>query len=416
MGLFDNIRKKESIQRGVDEYFKLMNAYTPAFTSFEGSVYEMDLTRAAINSFATHCSKLLPEVSGSGNEVLERKLQFKPNALMDSKKYLARLATVRSVRNTAFIVPLYDRNLNIIGYYPLSTDKCSIVTYEGKKYLRYDMTGQGSYKAIELERVGIMTDMQYRDELFGESNACFNSTMQLDSIQKQGIMHGIKNAASLRFIAKLAMTLRDEDLEKERKKFRNNNFSSDNNGGVLLLDQKYSDVKQIDSKPVIVNPAQQAQIEENVFNYFGTNKHILQNSYTPDEWQAYYEGKVEPFALEASLVHTNMTFTEHEIAFGNQIKFTANRLQYASNSEKLSIVTSLFDRGLLTRNEGREIFNMGEVEDGDKLYIRKEYAEYSEIEKGDSSNADGEGETVPSNGAEDSEDLDGTGSGTGTEV
>ena len=90
----------------------------------------------------------------------------------------------------------------------------------------------------------------------------------------------------------------------------------------------------------------------------------------------------------SSLVMTNMTFTEQEIAFGNQIIFTANRLQYASNQSKLNIVTQLFDRGFITHNQGREIFNMAPTEDGDKYYIRKEY---SEVNKLDSNNLSREG-------------------------
>ena len=35
-------------------------------------------------------------------------------------------------------------------------------------------------------------------------------------------------------------------------------------------------------------------------------------------------------------------------SFGNQIFFTANRMQYASNQTKLQVSTQLFDRGILT--------------------------------------------------------------------
>ena len=134
-----------------------------------------------------------------------------------------------------------------------------------------------------------------------------------------------------------------------------------------------------------VDSAQMAQIKENVFNYFGTNEKILQNNFTSDEWGAYYEGKIEPFAIEASLVHTNMKFTPHEIAFGNDIIFEANRLQYASNKEKLEIVTQLFDRGFISHDQGLEIFNMAGLGAGvgDKRYIRKEYglADYEQEPK-----------------------------------
>ena len=142
----------------------------------------------------------------------------------------------------------------------------------------------------------------------------------------------------------------------------------------MLIDAKYEDVKQLQTNQYTIDSAQMSQIKENVFNYFGTNEDILQNKFTSDQWGAYYEGKIESFAIEASLVHTNMRFTPHEIAFGNNIMFTANRLQYASNQEKLNIVTQLFDRGFLTHNQGLEVFNMASIgEAGEKRYIRKEY-------------------------------------------
>lgn len=381
------------MEEQVNQYFKMINGYTPTFTSFEGSIYEMELTRAAVHSFATHVSKLKPEIKGSGNEVLERKLQFKPNHIMDTKKYLYRLATVYSVDNTAFVAPLEGKYGEVAGYYPLLTEKCRIIDYEGKKYIRYDF-GYGKHGVCELERMGIMTQFQYKNELFGETNACLRPTLDLITTQNQGIIEGVKSSASLRFMAKLAQALKQKDIEEERKSFRENNLSAQNNGGVLLFDQKYEDVKQIDSKPFVVNPVQMNQIKENVFNYFGTNEAILQNKFNSDEWSAYYEGKIEPFAIEMSLVHTNMTFNEREVAYGNQIMFTANRLQYMSNSEKLNTVTQLFDRGFLTHNQGLEIFNMSPVEGGDKRYIRKEYALTDNYSKGGDGNATVEGEGV----------------------
>ena len=48
---------------------------------------------------------------------------------------------------------------------------------------------------------------------------------------------------------------------------------------MVIYDAKFADVKPIESKPFTVNAAQMAQINENVFNYFGTNAGILQNKY-----------------------------------------------------------------------------------------------------------------------------------------
>lgn len=381
MGLFDSIKKKEKIENKVQNYFQTLNAYTPTFTTFEGSIYEMELTRAAIHSFATHCSKLKPEVKGSGNQALSRTIAYQPNALMDTKKYLYRLATSYMVDNTAIIAPLFDDSFSkIVGYYPLATPKIRILSEEGVKYIRYEFE-PGNFGVFRLDEAGIMTQFQYKNELFGESNACLYPTMELIHTNNQGIIEGVKSSATLRFLAKIAQTLKPDDLEAERKRFVESNFSASNAGGVMLIDAKYEDVKQLQTNQYTVDSAQMAQIKENVFNYFGTNEAILQNKFTSDEWGAYYEGKIEPFAIEASLVHTNMTFTPHQVAFGNEIMFSANRLQYASNKEKLDIVTQLFDRGFITHNHGLEVFNMPSIgTEGDRRYIRKEYglAEYEQ--------------------------------------
>lgn len=400
MGLLRNIRKRSSMTNAVNEYFKVIQGYTPAFSTFEGGLYEMEQTRAAIHCIATHVSKLKPEVagSGSGNKALERMLQYKPNALMDTKKYLYRLATEYLIHNTAFIAPLYDRYGNINGFYPLATSKCrQHASKDGNVYIKYSFDNNNT--GIEnIERMGVLTQMQHTDELFGEDNRCLRPTLELTHAQNQGIVEGIRSSAALRFIAKLAQTLKPSDLEDERKRFRDNNLGASNNGGVLLIDQKYEDVKQIDSKPYVVSAEQMEIINQNIYNYFGVNKAILQNDFTSEQWSAFYEGKIEPFALELSLVHTNMVFNQREIAFGNEVMFTANRLQYMSNNEKLATVTQLVDRGLLSLNEGREIFNMSSVDGGDVRYIRREYIDTDELnenKEGDVEDANESGETVP---------------------
>ena len=378
MGLFEKIFKKPSLKQ-IQGYFKMLNGYTPIFTTYDGGVYEMELTRAAIHAIATQCSKLKPEIKGNAYKELHKRLQFKPNSFMDTSKFLYRLATILHVQNTAFIVPIMDETGEYItGYYPILPSMCEVVEYNGEPWLRYTFS-TGKKAAIEFNRVGIMTMFQYKNDFFGENNNALYPTMQLIHTQNQGIIEGVKNSANIRFMARLANIFKDEDIKKERKRFTEENLSTDNNSGVLMFDNKYADVKQIISRPFIVDSAQMELIKNNVFNYFGVNEKILQNNFNEDEWNAFYEGKIEPFAIQLSLVMSNMTFTEREIAFGNQIIFSANRLQYASNKSKLDIVVQLFDRGILTRNEGREIFNMAPIENGDKYYIRKEYAEVNHL-------------------------------------
>ena len=366
--------------RVIDSYFKMLNGYSPTFTSFNGGVYEMDLTRVAINSFATHCSKLKPEITGSAYKHLERVLQFKPNYFMDTTKFIKRLATILAVEHTAFIVPIEDKYGNLCGWYPLRAQRCEVVEAAGRVYLRY-LFANGEHGAIEFEKVGIMTDFEYNDDLFGEPNDTLKPTMQLLHTQNEGIVNAVKNSASIRFLAKVANMLKPEDIKKERERFTEENLSADNKSGMIIYDNKFSEIKQIESKPYTPNALQMQQIQDSVCTHFGTNMDILQNKFNEETWNAYYEGKIEPFAIQLSLVMSNMTLTQRELAHGNAITFSANRLQYASNATKLQVSTQLFDRALLNRNGVMDIWNMAHVEDGDKYYIRKEYTEVSELNK-----------------------------------
>ena len=315
--LFKTVRKKSNVQKQVDTYFKLMNAYTPVFTSFEGGVYEMALTRRAIDCFATHCSKLLPEISGN-NKTFERLLQTRPNPNMNTQQYLYQLATRYKTDNTVFILPIYDESFTRpVAFYPVRKANVQYLTYANGDYFKF-MFPNGNY-TLEKDEVGVLNRFTYDSDFFGANNSVMKPTLDLINATNEGIVEGIKNSASVRFMARLSSVLQPKDIEAERKRLVADNLSAQNNGGVFLTDAKYDDVKQISSEPYTVNAAQMREIEENVYTYFGVNKNILQSKFTPDEWAAYYESEIEPFAIQAGLVHTNMKYTDRELGFGNEI-------------------------------------------------------------------------------------------------
>ena len=381
MGLFEKIfGAKGASNAQITEYFKTFTAYNPRFVSHNGALYEMDVTRAAIHAIATHCSKLKPNVVGSGNKRLERILQVRPNPWMTSSQFLYRVATILEADNTAFILPMLDRDNRIVGFYPVCPVGATVVEHNGIQYLRFEF-GNGQKGAMQWDKVGVLTKMQYKSDIFGASNEAIRPTMDLISIQNQGIQEGIKNAATIRFMAKLGNSLRHDDLLEEQKRFRELNLTATNNNGVMIFDQKYQEVKQIEAKPYTVDADQMKIINDNVFNYFGVNEKILRNEWDEQTWNAFYEGKVEPFALQMSLVLTSMCFTDKEIAFGNEIQLSSNRLQYASVSSKMSVITQLFDRGLISFNEGREILQLPPVENGDEFMIRGEYVNRADKDK-----------------------------------
>lgn len=381
MGLFESLFKRPTQGESVRGYFKMLNGYTPAFTSYEGGLYEQEITRAAIHAFATHCSKLKPEVQGTAYKNLGKMMEFKMNPFMDTSKFLYRLATILSVDNNAFIIPIMDdTGQRITGYFPIRPTQTEVMQDErGKAWLRYTFS-DGQKAAIEFDRVGVMNQYQYKNDMFGESNAALYPTMQLINTHNQGIVEGVKQSATIRFMARLANVYKAEDIAKERTRFTQENLSYENNSGVMMFDNKYADVKQIESKPFVIDADQMKAIQANVFNYFGTNEKILQNDFTETNYSSYYEGKLEPFAIQLSLVMSNMTFTERELSQSNRIIFSANRLDFMSTENKRELVFGAFDRGFMTHNTGCGILGIPERgKDGDKFYIRVEYAETNKL-------------------------------------
>ena len=114
-------------------------------------------------------------------------------------------------------------------------------------------------------------------------------------------------------------------------------------------------------------------IRKNVFEYFGVNEDVLQNRAYGDSWSAFYEGTIEPFAIQLSEVLTKMLFTFREQSNGNEVAVTSNRLQYLSNADKLNVSSQLLDRGIMSINDVREIWNLPPVDGGDTRIIRGEY-------------------------------------------
>ena len=376
MSLFDAIFKNRPKPVGRYEgTYKMLNGYVPHFSTWGGSVYESELIRAAINARATHISKLKVETFGSARPALQNKLKHGPNQFQTWGQFLYRLSTILDIHNTAFITPVYDMFGEPSGIFTPLPQRCEIVQYDEVPYLRYEFNN-GDRAAIELTYCGIMTKFQYRDDFMGESNRALFPTMDLIHIQNQGIEEGVKSAASYRFMAKVNNFSKAEDLKKERKRFTEENFAKEaEGGGLLLFPNTYTDIKQIDVKPWVVDADQMKVIRENVFEYFGVNEDVLQNKAYGDAWSAFYEGAVEAFAIQFSDVMTKMLFTLREQSNGNGVIATANRLQYMSNADKLRVSAQMADRGLMTRNEIRDIWNLAPLPDGvgDQLPIRGEY-------------------------------------------
>lgn len=384
MALFEKIfqpKKAKESQQALQQggIFATLKTYRPVFTDWNGEIYESELVRAAIDARARHISKLKVECFGTANASLQRKLATGPNQWQTWSQFLYRTSTILDIHNTAFIVPVFDESMTITGYYPVLPDKAEIVEYKGEPWIRYKFS-HGQVAAVEMRKCGVLTKFQYRDDFFGSSNAPLDEVMKLIAIQDEGIEAAVKNSAHYRFMAQANNFAKAEDLAKERVRFSQENFSADaEGGGLLLFPNTYSNIQQIKAQPFTVDADQMRLIDENVENYFGVNQKVLRNEATGDELDAFFNGAVEPFEVQFSEVMTNACFSERERALGSKIMATANRLQYMTTTAKVSMAQQLLDRGVMSINEARELFNYPAVDGGDVRTIRGEYKSADDV-------------------------------------
>ena len=378
MGLFQDIfrpkQAKESqkaLQQG--SVFTTLKTYHPVFHDWKGEIYESELVRAAIDARARHISKLKVECFGTANPQLQSKLRQGPNQWQTWSQFLYRTSTILDIHNTAFIVPVFDKDMVITGYFPVLPDKAEIVEYKGEPWVRYRFA-HGQTAAVEYRKCAVLTKFQYKDDFFGSSNAPLDEVMKLIAIQDEGIEAAVKNSAHYRFMAQVNNFSKAEDLAKERVRFSQENFSAEaESGGLLLFPNTYTNIQQIKTQPFTVDADQMRLIDENVENYFGVNQKVLRNEANGNELDAFFNGAIEPFEIQFSEGMTRAVFSERERALGSKIMATANRLQYMTTPAKVNMAQQLLDRGVMSINEARELFNLPTVEGGDIRTIRGEY-------------------------------------------
>ena len=313
------------------------------------------------------------DLPGTAKGKVRNKLKIKPNPYQTWYQFLYRARTIYEMQNNAVIVPILDNTDQIEGLFPVLPSICEVVTYKGTEYLRYTFYGNRK-AAIELDRCGIITKHQYKDDIFGDANTGLNNTLSLLDMNKQAIKAAVKEANSFKFMARMSNYAKDEDIKKERQRIKDANLS-DKDGFLLLFSKLIGEPKQIDYKPYTIDEKQLTLIDSNIEKYFGVSAEAIKNELSGDRAAAFYEGAIEPFAIQASEVITNMLFTAIEQTTGNAFMLTANRIQFMTNADKLQVSTQMADRGLMYIDEIREIWNLAPLPNGlgQRLPRRGEY-------------------------------------------
>ncbi|MBF7155690.1 phage portal protein [Bacillus albus] len=378
MGLFDKIFGKK--QAPTTTRFEMINDNGGGFFSWHGDIYQSDIIRACIRPKAKAVGKLIAKhIRDNGNEFKinpEPYIRFileEPNPLMTGQMFQEKMAIQLELNHNAFAYIKRDDYGYATEIYPIPCTTVEVVEGAyGDIFLKFYFKNGKQMTIPYADVIHLRKDFNDND-FFGEhpGNA-LSQLMEIVTTTDQGIVKAIKNSAVVKWILKFKSVLKQEDIDNQVKNFVNNYLNIANDGGAASSDPRY-DLEQVKPEAFVPDSKQMQETVQRIYNFFNTNDKIIQSKYNEDEWNAYYESEIEPFAMQLAGEYTRKLFSRKERGFGNKIIFESSSLQYASMNTKMNLV-QMVDRGSLTPNEWRAILSLGPIEGGDKPIRRLDTA------------------------------------------
>lgn len=361
MGVLQSIFGNTKLMRKWSRW-KELGTYKATFSSFGQDMFQSETVRACIRPLAEHTSKANAKCT---DKRIEKILNVQPNIYMNGKDFLAKVRIRLEIKNTAFIYIQRDLTGKAIGFYPVPYSYFEAVEYQNGLFIKFSFNGDGATNLVlPWEDLAVIRKDYNESDIAGDDNAPILNMLELISTTNQGVANAVKATANLRGILKSTKAmLSNDDIKKQKEQFVKDYLNLENEGGIASLDSTQEFIP-ITMSPTVTNYSQMKEFRENVYRYFGVNDSIVMSDYTEEQMEAFYEARIEPFLVALSLELSRKVFTAREQGFNNHIVYESNRMQYASNATKLAMV-ALVDRGALTPNEWRQIFNLAPVEGGD---------------------------------------------------
>lgn len=372
MGVLNLFKRKSITPRADNTKLRFINDYQATFTEYNGEIYDSEVVRACIDAIARNTAKLNMQHIGSAK--FNKFLLHSPNLYMSSYDFIYKVVSKLYTQNNVFIEIEKDFNGIPINLIPLDYKQ---VKFSRDRQFVYFTLEDGSKMTSEYSKLIHLRRHYNNKAMYGSNNYTpLDATIQAHMSANDGIINAIKSSARLRGLLKFTQTLRPEDLLKQRDAFTKDYLGTDNDGGIAVLDAK-ADFTELKSELKTIDDKQMSTIRDNIYRYFGVSENIIKSSYTEDEYNSFYSSVIEPVAIQMSLEFTRKLFTDKEISCGNKIVFSAERLTFANNTTKASLINTLLPLGVLSINEARTILELSPIDDGDRHLVSLNYVDLS---------------------------------------
>ena len=366
-------KKEEKKDLKLNSY-KVLNGYEAFFSMWGKNIYDSKVARTAIDRIATHAAKLTPKhIQNDVNHPIKGEinylLQNKPNPIMNTFDFIYKIISQLYTYNNAFVLIQKDKQGMIKGFYPiLSYEDKLLEDKQGNIYLKFKFINGKYYTVLYTDLIHLRRFYNI-DDFWGSGNRTLETDLETAHTSSEGIKNAIKMSNSLKGILTFTNAmLKPEDIKKSRDMFIHDFLGEGNDSGIGALDTKAT-FEPINMKPITLDDEQLKRVNSNIYDYFGISEDIIRNNYTPEKWNAFFEGVIEPLSIQLGEAFTNAIFNKNSIKEGHKIIFTTHRLQYASLSQKISMIKVVASYGMITKDEAREILELAPIggEEGKKI-------------------------------------------------
>ena len=381
MGIVSRIKNMIKDRNPTETVVKLVRESGNGVYTWNGELLDYADIRAMVRPFTQAAGKfdakhIRETVDKNGQKDIKvnpepyiRILLAEPNPMMTGAAFRQRMAWQYMLKNNAFAYIVRDANGFAIGIYLLEwTSVEALLDDQRRLYLRFNLK-TGKQAVISYEDVIHVARDVGDNELFGSPNQkALETLMEVAGASDRSIIQAVKNGGAIKWLLKYTRGMRPEELKTRAKEFAKSFLDTENSedGSIgVAATGADAEAKQVEPHDYVPNAMIMGNINPRLMAYFGTNEKIINSSYTEDEWNAYFENVIEPFAQAMAEEFTRKIFSRQERARGNRIAMDSTSLQYASMSSKLNLV-QMVDRGALTPNEWRQILNLPPIEGGEK--------------------------------------------------
>ncbi len=362
-------------------YAKMLNGQTPIFSQFGEDIYMSDIVKNCIRCTANEMSKLKPkhiriieeDKQQTINSSINRLLKVAPNELMTISEFLEKCVWLWETTYNCFIYPQYYINENYkriyTGFYPLNPRNVDFLEdTTGKLFIKFTFQNGSDFTFKYSDIIHWRKDFSFNDLMGGDINGRPDNRelikiLNVNNTIVEGLDKAVKSSLTINGIVKVNTMLDDDKQKAERDKFEAQLKSSES--GIVAMDLKGDYIPLNRNTPVIVDKSILEFVQSKVLNLYSVSIPILTGDFTDEQYQAFYDKKLEPMINSLGQAFTKTLFTNREIEMGNEVIFYAQQLLFTNTKNKIAVADILGTRGALTDNQLLALFGYPPFEGGD---------------------------------------------------